>query len=42
MAKAYGYARIEAERETHLPRQTFPASTPFTFDEAMNPDFWPD
>jgi hypothetical protein len=42
MARAYGLARIEAERETHLPRQTFPPSTPFSFDEAMNPDFWPD
>ena len=42
MADAYQDARIEAERETHLTRSTFPADRPFTFDEAMNPDFWPD
>jgi hypothetical protein len=42
MADAYQDARIEAERETHLPRSTFPPASPFTFEEAMNPDFWPD
>jgi hypothetical protein len=42
MADAYEDARIEAERETHLSRSTFPDESPFTFDEAMNPDFWPD
>ncbi len=35
-------ARIDAERETHLPRATFPPDCPFTFDEAMHPDFWPE
>jgi Domain of unknown function DUF29 len=42
MTKAYRHARIEAEGETHLPRSTFPLTCPFTFEEAMNPDFWPD
>jgi len=42
MAEAYEDARVDAERETHLPRSTFPADCPFTFDEAMNPNFWPD
>jgi hypothetical protein len=42
VARAYRRARINAERETHLPRATFPPTCPFTFDEAMNPDFWPD
>jgi hypothetical protein len=42
VARAYRRARINAERETHLPRTTFPSTCPFTFDEAMNPDFWPD
>ena len=42
MTDAYQDARIEAERETHLPRSTFPPTSPFTFDEATNPDFWPD
>jgi Domain of unknown function DUF29 len=42
IAKAYGYARIEAERETRLKSSVFPLACPFTFDDAMNPDFWPD
>jgi hypothetical protein len=42
MADAFQDARIDAERETRLPRSVFPSSCPFTFDEAMNPDFWPD
>jgi|HubBroStandDraft_1064217.scaffolds.fasta_scaffold354328_2 hypothetical protein len=42
MAKAYRLAGIRAERETGLLRTSFPLTCPFTFDEAMNPDFWPD
>ncbi len=42
MAKAYRYARIEAEHETGIPRNSFPTASPFTFEEAMNEDFWPD
>lgn len=42
IARAYRHARIDAERETHLSRATFPIECPFTFEEAMNPDFWPD
>jgi hypothetical protein len=42
VARAYRRARIHAERETHLPRATFPPTCPFTFDDAMHPDFWPD
>jgi|ERR1700722_16878120 uncharacterized protein DUF29 len=42
MVSAYRHTRIDAERETHLQRSTFPVDCPFTFDEAMNPDFWPD
>ncbi len=42
MAKAHRHARLDAERETHLPRSAFPVESPFSFDEAMNPDFWPD
>jgi hypothetical protein len=41
-ARAYRRARFGAERETHLPRSIFPPDCPFTFDEAMHPDFWPD
>ena len=40
--RGYRQALIEAERETHLPRSTFPPRCPFTFDEAMDPDLWPD
>lgn len=39
---AYEIARLRATRETGLPRQTFPPSCPFSFDDAMNPDFWPE
>ena len=42
ITSAYRHARIEAEQETHFARSTFPSTCPFTFDEAMNPDFWPD
>jgi hypothetical protein len=42
MADSYQDARIDAERETRLARSVFPPACPFTFDEAMNPDFWPD
>src|SRR5271168_2071778 len=42
MRRAYRDARIGAEGETHLPRSMFPVDCPFTFDEAVHPDFWPD
>jgi Domain of unknown function DUF29 len=42
MAKAYRRARIDAEHETGLLRKSFPPACPFTFDDAMSPDFWPD
>jgi Domain of unknown function DUF29 len=42
MVKAYRHARIDAERETWLARSAFPVTCPFTFDQAMNSDFWPD
>jgi hypothetical protein len=42
MRTAFRYGRIQAEKETGLSSGTFPADCPFTFDEAMNPDFWPD
>ena len=42
MPGAYRHAQIEATRETGFVRETFPADCPFTFDEIMNPDFWPD
>ena len=42
MRNAYRFGRLQAEKETGLSRETFPAASPFTFDEALNPDFWPD
>jgi hypothetical protein len=42
IAQAYRRALIEAERETGLARETFPAGCPYTFDQAMRDDFWPD
>jgi hypothetical protein len=42
MRRAYRRGRIEAEKETGLERKTFAPECPFTFDEVMNPDFWPD
>lgn len=42
MSDAYGDATIEAQRETGLGAETFPVTCPFTFDQAINDDFWPD
>jgi hypothetical protein len=42
IAQAYRRALIEAERETGLGRETFPARCPYTFDQVMRDDFWPD
>ena len=39
---AYRHARVDAEHETGMLRKIFPATCPYTFDEAMNPNFWPD
>lgn len=41
MASAYERARNGAAAETGLARQTFPAECPWSFDEALDPDFWP-
>jgi hypothetical protein len=42
MRDAYRLALVEAERETGLARKTFPVECPFSFDQAMSPDFWPE
>ena len=41
MSDAYGDAIIAAARETSLPEEVFPADCPWSFDEMMNPEFWP-
>lgn len=42
IASAYRRARVDAEHETGILRAAFPPFCLYTFDEAMNPDFWPD
>ena len=39
---AYGDARLIARRETALPEPTFPAASPFTLEQTLDPDYWPD
>ena len=42
MVSAYRLARIAAARETSLPEATFPAECPWSFDQILEPSFWPD
>ena len=42
LADAYGDAKGDARAATYLPRETFPASCPWSFEQTMNEDFWPD
>ena len=42
VANGYRLAKIKAERETGLPAQSFPEDFPFSFDQAINDEFWPD
>jgi hypothetical protein len=39
--EAYKDARYDAEKETDLDRDTFPADCPFAFDQMMDEGFWP-
>ena len=39
---AYGDAILLAQGETRLPEATFPVTCPWTFEQAMDADFWPD
>lgn len=39
---AYRHAIVGAERETGLPRRTFPDTCPWTFEQIINLDFYPD
>jgi hypothetical protein len=40
--EAYPTARRFAARETRLPVATFPERSPFTVDQILDPDYWPD
>jgi hypothetical protein len=42
MFDAYQDALLRAELETGYPRDVFPSSSPFTFEQAIDDAFWPD
>jgi len=42
LAEAYQDARREAAAETGLPLSTFPETCPFTLQQALDDDFWPE
>jgi len=41
-AKAYATAVLRAAKETGLDKRNFPVQLPFTAEQAMNSDFWPE
>jgi len=41
-AKAYRLARREASRQTRLSPHAFPEESPFSLQEALDPDLWPE
>ena len=38
----YKIARLKASGQTKLSLETFPETCPFTVDQVLDPDFWPD
>ena len=40
--KSYQIAVLEAVAQPGFPGSTFPGSCPWSFDEMMDPDFWPE
>lgn len=42
LTDAYGDARGVARAETYLPRDVFPDDCPWSFEQIMDPHFWPD
>lgn len=42
IAEAYRIARLEAENETGLDEGCFPVTCPWSFDQMMAEDFWPE
>jgi len=42
ISKAWQGAVIMAETETGIDQSTFPVRCPWTFEQIMNPDFWPE
>jgi hypothetical protein len=39
--RAYKYARTGAAKETGLPKSTFPEICPWSFEQALDNEFWP-
>jgi hypothetical protein len=42
IVKAYPLAKRDAERETGIPGKQFPIDCPWTFEQLMDADFWPE
>jgi Domain of unknown function DUF29 len=42
LAEAYQHAREDAADETDVPLMTFPESCPWSVEQVLDPDFWPD
>ena len=42
LAEEHGYARAEASAETGLPIEEFPAECPFTIEQILDADFYPE
>lgn len=42
VARAYKYARTGAARETGLDRKTFPDECPWSFEQALDKELWPE
>ena len=42
LTDVYPSARSIASHETHLPLDTFPSACPWTVDQVLDADFWPE
>jgi hypothetical protein len=42
LERAYVPALNKVEKETGIGKERFPESCPYTFDQAMDDDFWPE
>ena len=42
VTRAYKYARTGAARETGLAKKTFPEECPWSFEQALDNEFWPE
>lgn len=42
LAESYAYIRRRTHLETHLPLTTFPEQCPWTVDQILDDDFWPE